>query len=172
MKTFLLLSLWGFASAQDGDEPNITSTPTMAPTAAPTPYQTPEGPFEYEPWGATAFGYKFQDIYLPAHQHSIRRPGWSWDEPLAGSGPFCFNQTCYNVTDACNSLGGTVLSDSYCSFPESVKIAGPSCWEDDCETTGQSVCKSVGGITVGDSSVEWCLFTGDRTIFGPACYNG
>lgn len=173
MKSFLVYLLWAVVrvSAQ-GNETNTTGAPTPAPppTDAPTPNRPI--PFEYMPWGDTNFGYQYDDQYYWTHQHAIRRPGWSWNEPLAGYAPFCYNQTCYSVVSACQTLGGTLLHDSYCSFPESVKIAGPSCWEGDCVAEGRTTCSSVGGITVGDGTVEWCLFGGDRTIFGPACYRG
>lgn len=163
----LTLGLVALVSAQ-----NVTNTPTPAPTPLPTEFPTPSGPFEFEPWGFTNFGYHYQDDYLRTYQHAIRRPGWSWDEPLQGYAPFCYNQTCYDVSAACTQLSGTVLHESYCSFPEDVKIAGPSCWDDDCRAAGKDTCDFVGGITVGGGDVEWCLFKGKQTIFGPACYNG
>ena len=146
----------------------------MVPTTVPKPtdFPTKGGDFVYQQWGDTNFGHHYQDLYYWAHQHAIRRPGWSWNEPLAGYGPFCYGDNCYSVQSACEQMGGVLLSESYCSFPEDVKIAGPSCWEGDCTATGGEVCASIGGITVGDTNVQWCLFKGDRTIFGPACYNG
>ena len=113
-------------------EVNRTEAPTPAPP--PTPFPTPGGEFEYQPWGETNFGDKYQDLYYWGHQHAIRRPGWSWDEPLKGYAPFCYgngtaDESCFSVRSACDALGGTLLHDYYCSFPESVKIAGPSCWK-------------------------------------------
>lgn len=155
-------------SAQTNETFNGTSVPTPAPP--PTDFPTAEV-FTFDPLGATSFGWHYQDPWTRSFQHAIRRPGWSWNEPLAGYAPFCQNQTCYDVTDSCSQMGGTLLHPSYCSFPEDVKIAGPSCWQDDCQASGKEVCDSVGGVTVGQGGVEWCLFKGARTIFGPACYN-
>lgn len=152
-------------------EAPTTSKPSVAP-APPTPFPTPELPFEYQWWGETSFGYHYKDLYYWGYQHAIRRPGWSWGEPLAGYAPFCHNDKCYSIRSACSALGGELLHESVCSFPEDVKIAGPSCWEGDCRADGNAVCGSVGGITIGDDSVQWCLFKGERTVFGPACYNG
>ena len=112
------------------DTVNRTAAPSPAPP--PTDFPTPAQPFEYRPWGESSFGDGYQDLYYWGYQHAIRRPGWSWGEPLQGYAPFCYgNNTatdCFSVGSACTALGGTVLHDSYCSFPESVKIAGPSCW--------------------------------------------
>ena len=134
----LVLSTVSVVSAQDVEEESQvpSDVPTVSPTvpAPPTAFPTLEGPYEYLPWGETNFGDKKQDYYYWGHQHAIRRPGWSWDEPLAGYAPFCYgNKTadnaCFSVASACNALKGTLLHDYYCSFPEDVKIAGPSCWK-------------------------------------------
>jgi hypothetical protein len=105
-------------------------------------------------------------------QLSTRRPGWSWHEPLAGYAPFCYDDTCYDVTEPCLQYGGILLNNVSCAFPEDVKIAGPSCWKGNCTTTGgRDVCNAVGGITVGDDErVQWCLYKDVRTLLGPACY--
>ena len=41
----------------------------------------------------------------------------------------------------------------------------------ECTADGGAVCAQLGGITIGNSNVQWCVLKGDYTIFGPACYN-
>jgi len=154
--------------------PSMSPTVTIIPTVAPTPRPTPAVPFPYEAEGDGAFGFRWRNDYDQAHLMSVKRPGWSWYEPGSGYSPFCFRDTCYNITNPCMELGGTLLHDYVCSFPDNVKIMGPSCWQGDCVANGESVCSRVNGITVGqpDGSAgpQWCLFTGDRSFVGPMCY--
>ena len=168
---FFLSATLSLAQNNSSDD-NENRTVAPSPVPPPTDFPTPEGPFQYMPWGETNFGFHYKDLYYWGFQHAIRRPGWSWNEPLAGYGPFCYGDKCHPVTSACETYGGTLLNEHYCSFPEDVKIVGPSCWEGECTATGRDTCGEVGGITIGDSQVEWCLFKGPGTVFGPACYNG
>jgi hypothetical protein len=91
---------------------------------------------------------------------------------MAGYAPFCYEETCYDISEPCLAYGGILLNNVTCAFPEDVKIAGPSCWAGNCtiSTSGEAVCDSVGGMTVGDDRVQWCLFKDARTLLGPACY--
>ena len=157
--------------------PSPSPTTSAAPTSTDTANPTPGGPFPFRAEGPGSFGWKWSDYYYDAFQHGIRRPGWSWGQD-DGSGlpaPFCHADTCYNVASACAAFGGILLHSSVCSFPPSVKVAGPSCWNDDCVAEGAQTCSQIGGVTVGEpdgsNGPQWCIFSGVRSLAGPFCYN-
>ena len=152
--------------------------PNAMTTPAPTPRPTPLGAYQYRTqFGDSAYGFRSRNDYDGAWQYSFKRPGWSWQEPLSGTtGPFCYgpDSTCYNVTEPCNDFGGTLLHDSVCSFPQDVKIMGPSCWEGNCLAKGQATCTALGGVHIGvddgTSGPQWCAFRGATSFIGPMCY--
>ena len=154
--------------------PTTSLEETTVQPAYPTPRPTPTSPFPYRAEGDGSFGHKWQDQYTLAHQLAVRRPGWSWGDIKSGPAPFCYGNKCYNVTEACEQLDGVLLHSSVCSFPEEVKIAGPSCWRESCTAEGQQTCKAVQGISIGEpdgsGGPQWCLFKGGQSMIGPMCY--
>jgi len=129
-------------------------------------------PFVFPGYGPSSFGFQGGSVYSNAGQMDVRRPGWSWTPSTLAPGPFCAGDSCANVTDTCLTFDGTSISDSICAFPKDVKVAGLSCWESTCYTDGTEVCNEVNGVTIqaNNSMGEWCIFDGDFTLFGPACY--
>ncbi|KAL7561609.1 hypothetical protein ACA910_004196 [Epithemia clementina (nom. ined.)] len=158
--------------------PSKSASPSASPSSRspslPTPRPTPGVPFVYRAEGDSSFGHQWQDQYTLAHQLAFRRPGWSWNDPTSGSAPFCYRDKCYDVSEACEKLGGELLHKSVCSFPDDVKIAGPSCWRGACSADGQKVCEVNNGITIGEpdgsGGPQWCILQGEHFMIGPMCY--
>ncbi|KAL7564665.1 hypothetical protein ACA910_021222 [Epithemia clementina (nom. ined.)] len=161
--------------------PTISSEPSALPTVSPYPttiitfHPTPSQDFPYRPEGDSAFGHRWYDFYYDAYQHALRRfPGWSWGQYSTGPGPFCYRNTCYNVSSVCPEMDGILLHPSVCSFTPDVIVAGPSCWRGLCNSNGTQACTSLGGVTVGAADgtggPQWCVVDGARSLVGPTCY--
>ena len=156
--------------------PVSTPSPTQSPSTwlDKVDYQYPKNILTL-PWGEPSFGgfVTGSNDYYSAIQYLLdtRRYGWSWTPSyLHKSAPFCYDtgprplwvqtkvntgvsfSNCYDLSSACESLGGTVYNDILCieNPAKPFTIVGPVCWNETCynEKTFKA-CKAVGGQFIG-----------------------